>query len=276
MSHGNVAAIVVSHFSAATLPRCLGALLGQPDLRECVLVDNGSGDDWRAGLPADARLRCVANPDNPGFSVACNQGAARTSSPWLLFVNPDCFVAADTLSRLLAIAGRSPRVGILGALLVDAEGRIDPASRRNAPTPGAVLRGAVALHDGATGDELRPVDAVSGALMLVRRECFEALGGFDPGYRLHCEDLDLCRRAAQAGWGVAVAESVRVLHLKGASSRRRPAWVEWQKHLGMWRYFHKFDAAGVAWPVRIAVPLAIAFRLPFAVARALWRARAGR
>lgn len=277
MSDAVVAAVVVSHFSAATLPRCLAALLAQPALRECVLVDNGSGDDWRAQLPDDGRLRVLANPDNPGFSVGCNQGAASATSPWLLFVNPDCFLEHDTLAQLLAVAERAPRLGILGALLVDAQGRVDPASRRRAPTPGAVIRGAVAIDAGSAGEGgVQPVDAVSGALMLVRREAFDALGGFDPGYRLHCEDLDLCRRAQLAGWGVAVADAVRVLHLKGASSRRRPVWVEWQKHRGMWRYFRKFDAATAAWPVRIAVPLAIAARLPLAVLRAIWRSRAGR
>ncbi|HET7843813.1 MAG TPA: glycosyltransferase family 2 protein, partial [Xanthomonadales bacterium] len=87
------------------------------------------------------------------------------------------------------------------------------------------------------------VDAVSGALMLVPRAAFAALGGFDDGYRLHCEDLDLCRRARDAGLSVLVANEVPVVHAKGGSSGGRPLFVRWYKHRGMWRYYRKFDGA---------------------------------
>jgi GT2 family glycosyltransferase len=84
---------------------------------------------------------------------------------------------------------------------------------------------------------------VSGALMLVPRAVFERLGGFDEGYFLHCEDLDLCRRARDAGFEVLLAGDVRVLHRKGGSSAHRPVFVSRHKHRGMWRWFVKFDPA---------------------------------
>jgi GT2 family glycosyltransferase len=273
-----VAAVVVSHNSAETLARCLTALLAQPALTELLLVDNGSRDGWRDCLPSDGRLRTLANSDNPGFGAACNQGAAATTSPWLLLVNPDCFLAPDSLERLLGLALTVESLGALGAELVDLQGRVDPASRRRAPTPSAVLAGfrnrSGAAHDLAAGtDPLQAVDAISGALMLMPRAAFEQVGGFDTGYRLHCEDLDLCRRLRNAGFAVAVAAGVRVLHLRGTSSRGRPLWVEWQKHRGMLRYFRKFDAAASPWWVRVAVPIGIALRFPIAAARAWLRTR---
>src|SRR3546814_7396566 len=73
------------------------------------------------------------------------------------------------------------------------------------------------------------------------RSVFNAVGGFDERYRLHAEDLDLCRRVRDAGHAVYVANRVRVLHLRGVSSRRRPWWVEWHKHRGIWRYLRRFD-----------------------------------
>ena len=88
---------------------------------------------------------------------------------------------------------------------------------------------------------LQPVDAVSGALMLMPRALVQRLRGFDPCYRLHAEDLDLCRRARVHGATVAVANDVRVLHLRGVSSRDRPVFGEWHKHRGLWRYFSKFE-----------------------------------
>ena len=117
---------------------------------------------------------------------------------------------------------------------------------------------------------LQPVDAVSGALMLLPRSLFERIGGFDEGYRLHAEDLDLCRRARQAGALVAVANDVQVVHLRGVSSRSRPLFVEWHKHRGLWRYFRRFDAARTPWHARAAVWCATWLRFPFAVLRQ-WR-----
>ncbi len=273
MSARTVAAVVVAHHSASTLPCCLEVLLRQPDLAELVLVDNGSSDDWRAQLPADPRLRIIANAGNPGFAVACNQGAAASRAPWLLFLNPDCFLEDASLAALLDLAAGEPRLGALGAELVDAAGAVDPASRRHAPTPGRVLGRRVPAAAGPHG-AVDAVEAISGALMLLPREAFAAVGGFDEGYRLHCEDLDLCRRLRAQGRVVAVANGVRVAHLRGVSSRRRPVWVEWQKHRGMLRYFRKFDAAAAPWWLRLVVPVGVWLRFPFAAARALWRARA--
>src|SRR3546814_18218189 len=89
---------------------------------------------------------------------------------------------------------------------------------------------------------LQRVEAVSGALMLLPRALFDRIGGFDEGYRLHVEDLDLCRRAREARAAVAVANHVRVVHVRGVSSRSRPGFSAWHKHRGMWRYFRQFAA----------------------------------
>ncbi len=91
------------------------------------------------------------------------------------------------------------------------------------------------------GSRVQSVDAISGALMLMPQDMFDVLGGFDEGYWLHAEDLDLCRRVRDAGRGVIVANDVRVVHVRGVSSRSRPVLVEWHKHRGMWRYFRKFE-----------------------------------
>ena len=80
-------------------------------------------------------------------------------------------------------------------------------------------------------------DAISGALMLVRRDAFQAARGFDEGYFMHAEDLDLCRRIRELGFEVWCDPAVRVVHVKGVSSRRRPLRVELAKHRGLLRYF---------------------------------------
>src|SRR3546814_19276126 len=97
--------------------------------------------------------------------------------------------------------------------------------------------------------------------MLLPRALFDRIEGFDEGYLLHVEDLDLCRRAREAGAAVAVANDVRVVHVRGVSSRSRPGFSEWHKHRGMWRYFRKFEAPSRNIVVRAGVWLAN--RLPW-------------
>ena len=83
------------------------------------------------------------------------------------------------------------------------------------------------------------VDAVSGACMMIRRAALEQVGLLDEGYRMHCEDLDWCRRSRDAGWQLRFEPRARAVHIGGVSSGRRPLWVEWHKARGMARYFRK-------------------------------------
>lgn len=289
---GGIAAVVVTYLSAETIDACLSRLRAAEGVAAIRVVDNGPTgphrDDGTLAIIqrhalADPRVRFIANPDNPGFGVACNQGAraALDEVPgvaWIAFVNPDCLVEADTLARMRALAAANAPC-LLGADLVDDAGRRDAAARRNDPDFARMLGGL--LRPSRAGmalardesSEVQRVDAVSGALMLMPRALFERIGGFDEGYRLHAEDLDLCRRARQAGACVAVANRVTVVHVRGVSSRSRPVFVEWHKHRGLWRYFCKFEAPRRGVATRIAVFAVTWLRFPLAVARAAWRAR---
>ncbi|HJR74892.1 MAG TPA: glycosyltransferase family 2 protein [Luteimonas sp.] len=272
-----IAAVVVSYQSASTMDECLARLRSAAGVAQIRVVDNGSEDGTmdivQRHAAGDPRLRFVANPDNPGFAVACNQGTRDSDAPWLAFVNPDCLVEEDTLERLRAHA-QGVGACLLGADLVDEAGVRDGAARRRDPDFGAMLGSRSARALDVAPDALRalqPVDAVSGALMLMPRSLFARIGGFDEAYRLHAEDLDLCRRAREAGAVVAVANDVRVVHVRGVSSRSRPLFVEWHKHRGLWRYFRKFEAGRRGMAMRMAVFTAIWGRFPFAVLRAVAR-----
>jgi len=268
-----VDAVVVSYDSASTIDHCLRALLVQPELASVRVVDNGSRDDTvhrvEAMAAGDPRIVLIRQPGNPGFAAGCNAGAravARSEpSPWLLFVNPDVELPAGALARLLAHAATMPRAGVLGADLRDADGQQDPAARRRdlslwRMVLAAGRRGAL---DVEPDDRLavQPVGACSGALMLVPRAAFDAVGGWDAGYRLHVEDLDFCRRLRAAGFVVAVANDVPVLHHRGVSSRARPFFVEWHKHRGLWRYWWRFEARGAAIGLAPLVLAVLAARL---------------
>ena len=307
---GSIAAVVVTYQSGSTIDECLLRLRDAEGVTAIRVVDNASTDETLAIVQrhatADPRVRFIANPDNPGFGTACNQGVAAVHpdlARWVALVNPDLMVEPDSLARMVALARGAagppvdPRVRgddvasrrsresgnpwtLLGADLVGEEGVRDPAARRRDPDFAAML-GALLRPGEKTSVamaippddrlELQPVQAISGALMLMRRTLFDHLGGFDEAYRLHAEDLDLCRRAREAGAAIGVANHVRVMHVRGVSSRSRPVFVEWNKHRGLWRYFRKFEAPRRGLGTRVAVWLAVWARFPLAVLRAASR-----
>ncbi|WP_367381341.1 glycosyltransferase family 2 protein [Stenotrophomonas cyclobalanopsidis] len=255
-----IAAIVVTYQSGSTIDACLSRLRQAQDVAEIRVVDNGSQDDTleivQRHASHDPRVRFIGNPDNPGFAAANNQGVADSGSPWLAFINPDLLVEEDTLAALRL---RALELGdcLLGVEQVDEHGSADDAVRRRDPDFLAMLRspgrgGRLAIpRDPA--QVMQQVPALSGALLLMPRALFDRLGGWDAGYRLHAEDLDVCRRVREAGGVVAIANDLRVTHVRGVSSRSRPFFVEWHKHRGLWRYFSKFEAKQRSAPVRVLV-----------------------
>ncbi|MET4574162.1 N-acetylglucosaminyl-diphospho-decaprenol L-rhamnosyltransferase [Stenotrophomonas rhizophila] len=244
-----IAVIIVSYQSASTLDQCLTRLRAADEVAEIRVVDNNSDDGTldivQRHATADPRLHFIANPDNPGFAAANNQGVADSRAPWLAFINPDLMVQAGTLAQLRQ---RGEALGdcVLGVEQVDEQGQPDAAVRRRDPDFGAMLRhpgqGAKLAIPADPTQVLQTVPALSGALLLMPRALFDRIGGWDAGYRLHAEDLDLCRRAREAGAVVAIANDLQVVHVRGVSSRSRPFFVEWHKHRGLWRYFRRFEA----------------------------------
>ncbi len=252
-----------------------------------IVSDNDSADGSLSALTGqssgDARLRIVHNAANLGFGTGCNRGAALASGDALLFLNPDCHVEVDTISRLRQVAAHDSGIGLIGVNVVGTDGKTEPASRRRDP----LLRRALSSMAGLPrwtalpGIEMpapnasiaiEDVDAVSGAAMYLPRRAFERVGGFDEGYFLHCEDLDLCRRVRDAGLRVVCANDVRVEHAKGTSSRSRPAFVARHKHRGMWRWFTKFDPAARNPLLRTLVWLGIWTHFVVLLPTYLWRA----
>lgn len=274
--------IVVAADSGEGLRECVRGVLGWSLPLELLLIDNGSADGVPQALDrahaGDPRLTVIYNHANLGFGPAANRAAARARSEALLILNPDCQLDEDSARRLLDILAAEPRAGLIGAVACDATGVPDPASLRRDPLLQRALnslRGRTqdAINvGGALPDHVVEAEAVSGALMLLPRGVFEQLRGFDEGYFLHCEDLDLCRRVRDAGWRVLLAGDVRVLHGRGGSSRHRPVFVSRHKHRGMWRWFRKFDPAARNPLLAAAVWLGIWAHFVLQVPGQVWRA----
>jgi N-acetylglucosaminyl-diphospho-decaprenol L-rhamnosyltransferase len=259
---GLTSVIVVTANSGPLSGICVDRILAANASIELILIDNASSDGQVEVIQnrhlSDLRLRIYRNPENIGFGPACNQAAAQAAGDSLLVLNPDCLLEPDTIERLRAVADSEPRAGILGVSILDRQGCEDKASRRREPTLRRALCSLSGLArfgqrwPGLSGIEMprllqssvpEAVDAVSGACMFIRREAFDAVGGFDEAYFLHCEDLDLCRRVRDSGFDVLHVPCIALIHEQGSSSHRRPLFVAGHKHRGMWRYFRKFDPA---------------------------------
>lgn len=209
-----VEAIVVAFDSAAVLPACLEALAreGVP----AIVVDNASAD--RTAEVARAHgARVIRNAANEGYGRANNIGMRAAESGLVLVLNPDIVLEPGAVGALVDAALRYPEAGMLAPRIVEPDGRFffQPRSLLSPylHNPG----GRLVLPE---GDCCAPF--LSGACLLVRRELFLALGGFDPEIFLFYEDDDLCRRVADAGHALVHVHEAVARHARGASSAPKP------------------------------------------------------
>ena len=257
MQAGLTSVIVVAADSGPGLIDCIGDVLASSADVEVLVSDNASNDGSIEALESryggDRRLKILRNGANLGFGPGANRAAAVAVGDAVFLLNPDCRIAPHVIAHLRDLAASVPTLGILGPRIVDALGRVETATRRHDPTFQRALATLLGRDAGGQGVSMpprtpqqsseEPVDAVSGAAMWLPRQAYELLHGFDEGYFLHCEDLDLCRRARDNGLAVIYVDAVEVVHAKGGSSRHRPVFVAWHKHRGMWRWFRQHDPA---------------------------------
>jgi len=223
-----VSAVVVSHGHAAELPRSLSALAPQVD--ETLVIANlpGSAD----GVSSDVRV--LENPRPLSFAANVNLGIAATSGEYVLVANPDAIAEPDAVGTLVAFADAHPGCGIAGPQMHWPDGSRQPSRRRFPTVRGTIVRRTPlrrlrppyeTQREHYTLDE-RPTEPVRadwmlGAFLLMRRAMLDEIGGWDSGYRHYCEDIDVCYRAAQAGWERWYVPGAVVRHAYAAVIDRR-------------------------------------------------------
>jgi N-acetylglucosaminyl-diphospho-decaprenol L-rhamnosyltransferase len=203
-----VSAVVISHGHARELEHSLTALAPQVD--ELLVIANIPGS-----LPdvLPERALVLENVTPLSFAANANLGAARTEHELVLVANPDAVPDPDAVAILRDFMAGRPRSGVAGPRMLYSDGTWQ-ASRRSFPTVGATLVRRTPLRLlfpplrwqrrhyllDERPDEPAPADTMLGAFILLRRAMLDEIGGWDPGFRMYCEDIDLNYRAAQAGW----------------------------------------------------------------------------
>ncbi|MEQ9504775.1 MAG: glycosyltransferase family 2 protein [Hyphomonas sp.] len=256
---GTVTALVVSYQTGPRLVECLYALKGDPGVTGIVIADNGNPqttEDWLDTFVAATPKAQLIRLPNPGFGAGVNAAARLADTDFLLVINPDCVIRRGSLASLIEALERAPAPAIAGGRIFDLSGREERGARRKTLT----LPRALGLQRWTMETEPPPpgpirVGAITGAFFLMRKEDFNTQGGFDEGYFLHVEDVDLCRRANEAGGSVIYVPDAGALHY-GATSDVSSEVVTAHKAKSLARYFRKFARGPVE---RVLVELAVPF-----------------
>lgn len=242
--------------------------------------------------PLQDRLRWVENSNNVGFAAANNQvlnqlldgDSNQLATAYAVLMNPDCELSKDSLDKIIEAFKTHPKMGLASCQILNEDGSLQATSRRRFPTPWSAMIRMFKLHrlfpnnpkfanfdygDATPIDsngeasisvsDVEWVEAISGAFMVARLSAIKDVGVLDEAYFMHCEDLDWCKRFANAGWQVGFVPCASVVHAKGVSTRSRPVGVLWTLHKGMNRFFDKFYKDAHSLPVRYVVKLGIAF-----------------
>lgn len=234
---------------AEALRSCAASGLSESQI---TVVDNGS-DDGTADLVGEQfpSVRLLRLKDNLGFAAANNRAARELPGQALLLLNPDAVLLGDAVQVMLQALAEDPRRAAISPRIDRPDGSLDAACRRTFPTPLIAfwrLAGLSRLRPDSTRfgaynlthmpvDQALEIDSGSGACLLIRRSVWDQLGGFDTGFFMYGEDLDLCWRIHQQGYSVWYEPSARVVHRKGQSSRQEALPMLVAFHRSMWRFY---------------------------------------
>jgi len=229
----DISIIIVTFNSADCIAACVESILAQVGVSfEVIVVDNASADGTLARLKG-LSCRLIPNAENLGFGRGNNLGFASSSGRYIHLLNPDAKLAAkNSLAEICRCMDAHPRWGMAGTMLLSADGQIQGHPATEYPGARHVHRDFSKLP----GD----IAWIMGASMIIRRELYEKLGGFDPGFFLYSEETDLCLRLRELGFEIGYISEVAVSHIGGASEDLRdPYDVSARKLKGLLRFRRK-------------------------------------
>ena len=232
---------IVSHGQGKLVCRTLDDLARLPETSrfQVVLTNNVREPLPFAGPDLPYPLKIIQNTTPKGFGANHNAAFAHCERPFFCVMNPDVRLPQDPFPKLIASMG-DPQAGLLAPLVRNPAGQTED-SARHFPTPFNLAAKCLGFNDGRVrliGESPNKVDWVAGMFMLFRADAFRAMGGFDEGFFLYYEDVDICARLWKAGWKIMVHPAVSIIHDAQRASHKNPRYLMW--HLSsMARYFAK-------------------------------------
>ncbi len=240
---------------------------------DIIVVDNNSSDGSADAIQLQfPSVRLMANKKNIGFSRANNLGASHARRRYLIFLNPDTLASIDAVERLIAWMEAHPQVAAAGPMLRNADGSIQP-SRRQFPSTLVLLLYALKLHRvfpslpviqrylrrNFAANRDQSVEQVMGACMIIRRDAFEKVGGFDERFHIWFEEVDLCKRLRSAGGEVWFTPSSSITHYGGQSFEQVPTIKNQRQFIDSARKYAKKHLGIAPWVLlSVIAPVSIA------------------
>lgn len=251
-----ISVVMVVYQTGEALADGIRHVLDEPLVDEFVIIDNGSpprdAEMLRSLGLTEPRVVLQQGHGNVGFARGANMGAETARGEYIIFLNPDANLQKDCVAALVTAFRGQPVPTVVGARVMNTDGSEQRGGRRGEVTPVTTLLSFGHLtgrFPGLAKFEIHrehepvphtpvPMPTISGACFALRRADFDLLNGFDEGFFLHVEDIDLCWRARQAGGQVLFQPKAKVVHL-GHTSLEHPLKVEFHKGVGLSRYFIK-------------------------------------
>lgn len=239
-----------------------------------VVADNLPSEGDAAGIADSVRADYVPIPANPGYGAAVNAAVSRLPDgvEWVLIANPDVELDASALDRLVATGRSDDTIGSVGPVIRNPDGSTYP-SARSVPSLRTGIGHALFtnlwatnpwsrryLDDLAVAGERRDAGWLSGSCVLVRREAFDAIGGFDDGYFMYFEDVDLGYRLGKRGYRNVYEPAAAALHTGAHSTGSESARMVRAHHASARRFIRRKYAAWWLWPVRVVISVGLALR----------------
>lgn len=236
-----------------------------------VLADNGADATVVDEVATRFGAAVVRAGRNLGYGAAANRGAHGGDEPWLVVANTDIVWHPGSLDRLVDAAARHPRGGSFGPAVLNTDGTRYPSARALPSLTSGVGHAVLGrvwpgnpwtrrYRNEASSDVERTAGWLSGSCLLLRRAAFDEVGGFDEGYFMFFEDVDLGERLGRHGWSNVHVPSAHVTHVGGTSWRERPAPMIRAHHRSAARYVARRYPRAYQWPLRAAVRVGLALR----------------
>ncbi|MEO5534011.1 MAG: glycosyltransferase family 2 protein [Pseudolysinimonas sp.] len=282
-SDPRVAIVTVAYRSDDVLPGLLHSVPTATTLPVTTIVADNSPDEGRAAqIAADFGARYLAVPGNPGYGGAVNAATAGlpASVEWIVVVNPDVVLAPGSIDALVTTGEGDDHIGAVGPHVVNEDGSTYPSARA-IPSLRTGIGHALFSRLWAANpwtrryrDDRAPVDVrrdagwLSGSCVVVRRRAFDELGGFDDGYFMYFEDVDLGYRLGQRGYRNVYEPAAQAIHAGAHSTSGESARMLRAHHASARRFLTRKYSGWWLWPVRVVVTAGLGVRSAITTRRA--------